>query len=150
MKHAFRFALTMLVATVTLLAPSSLQASPIVGARITASGSGSSHVEILAPSGVFVSQIFLVSPVSMFIGLSTEVGKVVQLGHFPAGVELVFQIHVLNTGDNFFTGPATRNPDGIAHAAVDFINPVQAIVEFEDLFGGGDLDFNDVNFRVKR
>lgn len=80
----------------------------------------------------------------------------------PAGDELVFGIFVRDTGFTFFTGPPGpgRNPDLLAHAAVDFDPPAVApppfppiailpgltLVGFEDLFGGGDLDFDDLGF----
>ncbi len=43
-------------------------------------------------------------------------------------------------------GPGERNPDGIPHAAVEFIAEGEAIVGFEDLYGGGDRDYDDVVF----
>jgi Domain of unknown function (DUF4114) len=53
-------------------------------------------------------------------------------------------------GSCYAPGPASRNPDDIEHAAVSVINPKQVLVGFEDLFGGGDFDYNDVLLRVKR
>ena len=70
------------------------------------------------------------------------------------GTELVFSLHVVSTGDRFFTGPASRNPDGVVHArASQWLGtptiPTQGVViGFEDLFGGGDSDFNDYRFVV--
>ena len=45
----------------------------------------------------------------------------------------------------FYSGDGSRNPDGIAHAVVDS-RQNQAQVGFEDLFGGGDRDYNDLVF----
>jgi hypothetical protein len=123
-----------------------------VGERIYASGNGAAHVEILS-RGQFVEythQIYLVSPQQIYIGSSTEVGKVVQLGQYPAGTELVFAIYVNNTGDTWYTGPGYRNDDGYAHANVSAINSEQVVVNFEDLWELGDYSFTDVVFRVKR
>jgi hypothetical protein len=121
------------------------------GNAVYASGDGISHVRILRRADAsFTHEIYLVSPVSIFIGLSSEAGKLVQLGHFPEGTELEFAIYIVDTGDTFYTGPASRNPDDIEHAAVSVINPKQVLVGFEDLFGGGDFDYNDVLLRVKR
>src|SRR4051812_30017718 len=60
-----------------------------------------------------------------------------------AGDELVFGIHVLDTDDLFLMGPASRNADGVAHANVTALGPTTAQVGFEDLFGGGDADYDD-------
>ena len=79
-------------------------------------------------------------------------GATVNLGSFLPGTELVFGIFVRDTGFAFYTGPGSRNPDGLPHAAVDFspasppIPPGMVAVGFEDLFGGGDLDFDDLGF----
>ena len=43
-------------------------------------------------------------------------------------------------------GDASRNPDNIMHAEVDDQGSNMYIVGFEDLFGGGDLDFDDHRF----
>jgi len=123
--------------------------APVLGGQIFTTG-GPVEVEIGPPGGAFVSNIFLDSPgPAQFIGTSFQTGKVVNLGSFPAGVELVFRIDVTNTGDTFYTGPASRNPDGIAHATVNFVGAGVADVGFEDLFGGGDQDFDDVTFQVR-
>jgi hypothetical protein len=44
-------------------------------------------------------------------------------------------------------GAGGRNPDNLVHAAVDSVGGGVFIVGFEDLFGGGDLDYDDHNFR---
>jgi len=45
-------------------------------------------------------------------------------------------------------GSGYQNPDGIAHASVDYVYTHVAVIGFEDLFGGGDFDYNDVKIRV--
>ncbi len=72
-----------------------------------------------------------------------------------AGDTLVFYIDVLNTGDRFFSRRAL-NADGITHIytapyAGGLTGPGGTIpagiyVGFEDLFGGGDLDYDDLMF----
>nr|HPM43188.1 PEP-CTERM sorting domain-containing protein [Candidatus Omnitrophota bacterium] len=71
------------------------------------------------------------------------------LGSFTAGTELVFGIYVTNTGYVYSMGPGSRNPDGLMHATVDFIAPGVANVGFEDLYGGGDMDYNDNIFQFR-
>jgi MYXO-CTERM domain-containing protein len=77
------------------------------------------------------------------------VGSQVNLGSYTLGTELVFRLHVNNTGLDYYTGDPSRNPDGLAHARVqtDWM-PGATLVSFEDLFGlpeypGG---FNDLSF----
>lgn len=71
-----------------------------------------------------------------------------------AGSELIFRLNVLTSGNNFFTGPASRNSDAVVHAifspwmATAKI-PAGILVAFEDLRGGGDADFNDFRFVVR-
>ncbi len=73
-------------------------------------------------------------------------GNTASVGTFSAGVELVFRLHVNNTGDNFFSGPGSRNVDGNAHARVqDNWAPGTTLVSFEDL-RGGPFVFNDLSF----
>ncbi|MDH3210379.1 MAG: PEP-CTERM sorting domain-containing protein [Burkholderiaceae bacterium] len=73
-------------------------------------------------------------------------GDTVDLGAFAAGTELKFRMHVNNTGDDFFTGPASRNPDSSTHARVQTNwQPGEALVSFEDLFNGP-FDYNDLSF----
>ncbi len=54
-----------------------------------------------------------------------------------------------NTGDDFFSGPASLNPDGIAHAKVDDTFALNtSYVGFEDLFNGGDKDYDDLKISL--
>jgi hypothetical protein len=49
-------------------------------------------------------------------------------------------------------GPGARNGDGLAHAIVDYAEGTTsdfATLGFEDLFGGGDRDYNDANFQLE-
>jgi len=62
------------------------------------------------------------------------------------GDELQFGIHVLDTSKSFLLGPGSRNADGVDHAYVS-ARPSGVYVGWEDLFGGGDHDYNDSIFR---
>lgn len=73
-------------------------------------------------------------------------GDTVVLGTFAAGTELVFRLHVNNTGTDYFTGPGSRNPDGQPHArAQTEWMPDTTLVSFEDLYNGP-FDYNDLSF----
>jgi hypothetical protein len=51
-------------------------------------------------------------------------------------------IYVTNTGFTYFMGPGASNPDGIAHGKVTNLGGGDFRVGFEDLYNGGDCDFN--------
>ena len=49
-------------------------------------------------------------------------------------------------------GPGSRNLDGIEHVSVDYAEGSSsdlATLGFEDLFGGGDFDYNDAMFKLE-
>jgi hypothetical protein len=82
----------------------------------------------------------------LFNNHASTVGSTVTLGPFPIGTELIFRLHVNNTGNNFYTGPASRNPDGHCHARAQASwMPSETLVSFEDLFNGP-FDYNDLSF----
>jgi hypothetical protein len=78
-------------------------------------------------------------------------GDFVDLGKFDGGTTLDFFLiaNGANGGKTAFAASGTRNPDRIDHA-VSFALPGSPylILAFEDLYGGGDRDFNDVAFAV--
>lgn len=87
--------------------------------------------------------------VFLFNNHATPVGTTFNLGSFAVGTELIFRLYVNNTGESFFSGDATRNPDGLAHARVQAnFGPNTTLVSFEDLFGTpeGVNGFNDLSF----
>lgn len=100
-------------------------------------------------SAAFSNDLYLTNT-SQFIfnNHTSPVGSTVNLGSFAAGTTLIFRLHVNNTGFDYFTGPASRNPDNHTHARVEFNAPTlagQTLVSFEDLFNGP-FDFNDLSF----
>jgi hypothetical protein len=131
----------------------STQAALILGARIFVQNSGDVIATFAGSDAGADNLLRLSSPTNnldiIFRGHETPIGTTVDLGFFNAGTELIFQSTNTITGFTFFTGPAARNPDNIAHAKVNFqFAPGQTFVEFEDLFGGGDRDFNDITFTL--
>jgi hypothetical protein len=142
-----------------IAAPIALRAEPIplTGPFTLIADGGLSTIHFAASDAGFDNVLFLSAPVEQgpfFPNHSTTVGSSSSLGAFAAGTELVFRLHVLTTGDDFFTGPASRNPDGAVHAQASLwagtpsIPTTGVLVGFEDLFGGGDSDFNDFQFVV--
>lgn len=101
-------------------------------------------------SAAFSNDLLLDSPANglgiIFNNHTSPVGSTKNLGSFTVGTELVFRLHVNDTGNDFFTGPAERNPDLHTHARVqeDWL-PNESLVSFEDLLNGP-FDFNDLSF----
>ena len=62
------------------------------------------------------------------------------------GDELRFGIHVVKTNRDYHLGPGNRNADGIDHAYVRW-GGSSTYAGFEDIYGGGDRDYNDTVFR---
>ena len=130
-------------------APARAIHAPELGGQLFSSGQPV-ELQVLPASAGFTSELWLFEPgPARRLATNRDVGLVVNVGSFPAGVELLFGIKVLNTGDVFKMGPGSRNPDGIPHAVVNFLEPGRAHVGFEDLFGGGDRDYNDNMFEFR-
>jgi len=80
-------------------------------------------------------------------------GDFVNLGQHKGGTALDFFLiaNGANGGRDTFSTQKSANPDGINHVvsfAYAVKNSSYLIIGFEDLFGGGDRDFNDVVFAV--
>ncbi|WP_299927059.1 RHS repeat-associated core domain-containing protein [uncultured Nocardioides sp.] len=118
--------------------------APVLGGQLFSTGSQVT-VEVLAASAGLTSTLFLLDPEEVRIATNRDVGTSVTVGPYARGEELVFGIRV--GGSEFRLGDGARNPDGIAHAVVDFGTDGCAVVGFEDLFGGGDRDYDDNRFR---
>jgi hypothetical protein len=76
------------------------------------------------------------------------------LGTFPVGQEIVFGIYVYDQARGryytYYSGAPSNNPDGVKHVQLwKIANGRYGIrVGFEDLYGGGDKDYNDLIFEV--
>jgi PEP-CTERM motif len=87
------------------------------------------------PAGTFV-----------FNNHTSPVGATMNLGSFAIGTELIFRLHVNNTGADYYTGAASRNADNHTHARVESEwQTNESLVSFEDLFNGP-FDYNDLSF----
>ena len=98
-------------------------------------------------SAAYSNDLYLVNTGAfVFNNHGNNPGDTVNLGSFAAGTELLFKLHVNDTGNDFFTGPGSRNPDQHTHARVqDAWLPGVTLVSFEDLFNGP-FDYNDLSF----
>lgn len=125
------------------------------GAQIFVADDANVHVKYCGGSAGFTSDVFLAPDTTTIIatGHVTPDGTTVDLGARAQGSELEFILFVRDTGQTYHMGPASRNADNVPHARVLTL-PIDALVTeyavgFEDIFGGGDLDFNDFTFIVR-
>lgn len=88
---------------------------------------------------------------------NTAPGTQMNIGAVGNGVEVFFMLSDMNTGQNFFVGPASRNPDNVVHVSLSPGSGTAAIgggtytlgFNFEDrFFPPSDLDYNDLNFEI--
>ena len=125
------------------------------GQQLVATG-GEVRIYFAGSSAAFNSVLSLITTGGVqgpfFPNHSTAPGAMISLGTFASGTILTFRLDVLGTGYQFVTGPASGNPDNLVHAgytlfAADSTIPENGLlVGFEDLFGGGDMDFDDHRF----
>lgn len=123
----------------------------VPAARIVSTDSASTITSTFCDgSAGYTSDVYLTDPEYQYIatGHVTPQGNVVDLGFFAAGEELIFSIYVRNTGYTYYSGPGERNPDGQVHAAVTDLGGGNYVVGFEDLYGGGDRDYDDINIVI--
>ncbi len=113
------------------------------GERVYASG-GAVDAIFQGGNAGYDNDVWLDAPSTVHIGqLHTDApGSQVSLGSFSVGDELVFRIDTPD-GFSWYTGPASRNADGLAHARVVRLDNGEYHIGFEDLEGGGDGDFDD-------
>jgi len=81
----------------------------------------------LPSDSAYTNQVFLRTGTGViFLGNNTSAGLVISISDPSAlgltpGEEFVLGIHVINTGNDFGMGGGYNNPDGIVHAAVDYL-----------------------------
>ena len=122
----------------------------IVGGKIVVKDTGTVSATFMGSDAGYNDVIYFENGGStkLFSGHSTPVGTTIDLGTFAAGTVLNFRMHVDNTGNDFYMGAPSANFDNVFHAAVTLDNHGSAIVGFEDLEGGGDRDYNDIQFKI--
>ncbi len=106
------------------------------------------EVEFVSQGGTFNSLAGISNPVvaDLFACHDVAPGFSVDLGIFASG-ELQLTL-ATPEGFTYSTGPGSRNPDGLVHASLQSQSPSSVRVSWEDLFGGGDMDFNDCVVQV--
>lgn len=121
----------------------------ILGGKLFAADTGHVTATFLGSDAGYTDVVFFDNNGrNLFTGHTSALGTVIDLGVFSAGTELTFRMHVNDTGNNFYTGPASANFDGVYHASALLDAQKSAVLGFEDLQGGGDRDYNDIQMRV--
>lgn len=152
MSFISKFSAKAIVAAAASLLSASALAFPIAipgteGLSVIASG-GVVTAKYEGNSAGYSNDLFLGS-MFIFNNHASPVGSTMNLGSFAAGTELVFRLHVNNTGHDFYTGAASRNIDNLFHARVQHDwKPGTTLVSFEDLRGTpeGVNGYNDLSF----
>ena len=125
--------------------PSFAQATGIVGGSLIVQNTGNVHITFSGSDAGYTSTLYL-GDTALFSNRDAA-GTTINLGNFAAGTELNFRLEVHNTGMAYFTGIGANNVDGVAHAMVTNMGSGLTQVGFEDLYGGGDQDYNDLVFQ---
>lgn len=150
---AFAFCLlfSMQPAQASLIFDDTLLDTEILGGRFFVANDGDVTAIFLGSDASYFNTLYLSTPSAITIFDRDYTGSGISLGSYDAGTELVFSLYVANTGKTFFTGNGSNNPDGLAHALAvtslvgeDYLTKVG----FEDLYGGGDKDYNDFRFSL--
>jgi len=120
-------------------------------ARLVMNGDGPITVSLVLSDTSYRDTLWIDSPVAtgLWDAWTTPMGSAVTLGPFGREQEVVFAVQVQDTGMHWQSGPASRNSDGVVHGAVSYEGDCSWLMGFEDLTGGGDLDYNDVVMRVQ-
>ena len=125
------------------------------GGDVTAyfAGASAGDTDIL---GLYANSTFYWgSPTSLNNHLS-NIGDSTDFGTFALGTTLVFVLKDTSSGNTYYSDP-TKNADGINHIYSTSYDssgtpnlgagiPSGTFVSFEDLYGGGDKDYNDLQF----
>lgn len=132
-----------------LAAPPASAAVPKAPAASLAAGSMDVVVDIKASDSGYENQIYWSSDnfvTRHYLGVDNHTASI-NLGRFAAGTKIDFGI-VNGNGQFFRTGGAGANADGLEHTRTSAVDGGQQI-GFEDLYGGGDKDFNDAILQVR-
>ena len=150
-----KFALAATAAAVVLSAAPASAALVVnagtIGQRVVVQSTNDVIARFESSEAALTSRLYLDGRAGVIFNNKTSLlGSTVNLGSFAVGTELVFRIETAENPttttvlDVFRTGPASRNADGIAHAAVNTDNGV-TFVGFEDQ-RGTNPDYNDLVF----
>lgn len=84
----------------------------------------------------------------LFNNQTTASGSVFSLGTFAAGQTISFTFNNVTSGHTYFSGLASENVDNAVHVSLAGNADGSIALGYEDLYGGGDFDFNDITATV--
>ena len=122
---------------------------PAPGDNLTVPYDSSLIVTFVMGDTAYNDHFGLWSPVNRSLGTAhgTSPGTVYDLGNYTNGTRLTFYL-VNDPGNTWLSGPGSNNPDGVAHAYIKPISDDTYNLGWEDLYGGGDRDYNDVILNI--
>jgi hypothetical protein len=119
------------------------------GLELYVATAGTVTVTYKGSTAGYSNSLYLVGYGFLFNNKTSALGAMIDLGTFAAGTELELRMHVYTTGDEFYIGHGSENPDGLAHARAeeDWLQPNVTLVSFEDLLHEpeGASGFNDLS-----
>lgn len=117
--------------------------------KLFVASAGEVILTFLSKTAAYSNDLFLQGNAEVILNNQTaKPGTQFSLGSFQAGTELAFTMFVKTTGFAYYTGAANRNPDSFIHAAYDVTSSQSLNVGFEDIFNGGDRDYDDLVFSL--
>lgn len=143
-----------MIAALTLAAASTgaMAAAALYDGAFTVGSTGSVEATFLGHTAAYSDDLYFstdkINWSFIFNNHATPWGQTVSLGDFDAGTELFFKIYVNNTYTTFYSGAGSNNPDGLVHVVAETTG-VDTYVGFEDLYGGGDRDYDDVRYSFR-
>lgn len=119
-----------------------------IGAYFLGSSAAYTNTVSLLVNGVITPE----SSSGLFNNHTSNFGDYVVFGHVNAGDTLTFQLNVSDTGQ-IWSSNTSQNADHANHIYSASYNgdsaqhiPAGTYIGFEDIYGGGDLDYNDESF----
>ena len=143
-----------LVAAALFAAPGEARAS-VPGSTLYAWGS-QIWVKFVGYSAAYTNDLYYfsswgASPQYLFTNKTTATGQQFLVTNAAlANQELIFGIYVREARRWYYSGDPSRNQDAFAHATISSTGASDYTtgVGFEDLWAGGDQDYNDLKFEV--
>jgi hypothetical protein len=117
--------------------------------KIYVATTGEVLLTFLSKTAVYSNDLFLTGSNSViFNNQTTAPQSQFSLGTFQAGQELSFDLFVHESGYTYHMGNASTNADNFLHVAYDQSSKSPLIIGFEDLYHGGDKDYDDFVFSI--
>ena len=128
----------------------SAHALAVVDNKIFTTAEEDVTITFISYSASHLDLLFQAEPdqVYLFDNKTTVPGTTFDLGTYTTGLELAFKLYDSNTAKSYYTGLAGDNADNVVHATITDLGGGVYSVGWEDLWGGGDRDYNDLIFTI--